>query len=1100
MPITRYFAGLLPAIFLIAPAIAAQSATSAVAQAPTASSSFAKEGAVIESLQVNVRFENDGTGVADTILRAKIQSESGQRANGLLAFPYSGTNDPLEIKYVRVRKPDGTVVETPLDSVQDLTSDVSRAAPMYTDLREKHIAVRSLSIGDELEYSIRLTTAHPFAPGQFWYFGEFSKDAITLHEEINLNVPRDRPVKISSPLVAPTVSESGDRRIYSFTWSYLSHETPPKKVETGEGDAPPPDLQMTSFADWNAVAAWYSALQKPQMQITPEIRAKATELTAGKSTDDEKIRAIYDFVSLRFRYIGISLGQGRYQPHPASEVLANQFGDCKDKHTLFASLLQAAGIESFPVLIGSGMKLNPDFPTPALFDHVITAIPRGNSYLWLDTTPEVAPFALLQLPLRDKLAVVVRKDGSADLTKTPAELPFPFSQHFSMEASLDGDGTLDGKARMELRGDLEIIFRQAFRNTPEAKWKELCQNLSQLLGFAGTVDDVTVASPDDTSKPFWYAYSYHRPDYGDWQNHRITLPFPPFGLPDPPKDAEKSGKLLAADASGIPLDNVKPSAPAPIWLGPPQQIFYEAVIKLPAGSWTSSNPPVAIRKDFAEFTTTFSSAPGVLKGSRSLRILQAKVTDAQKPAYEEFHKAVDDDVSKWIIVSNGPASIPESTKSKNPDAQRLYDEAAQSLQLGAPYAATKSLNEVVKMEPNWLEAWLLLGKARVVNSDPDGAVRAFRKAISLAPSDARAYGPMAYILSQHQHLPEAIQAWRDLLSLDPENRAASIGLAQALMSAEKYSEVVPLWEKLVVTRPDDSGLILQLGLAYLHTGEQEKASQQFHKAMELNDSMEMLNSVAWYLAEAGVRLPEALGYAQHAVRETEAHTSDVSSDQAKSLRYSYLPSLDADWDTLGWVYFKMGDLDAAEKYLHAAWDLGLDPVVGDHLAQVYEKRGKRAGAAHAWALALAAIPSNGDADLRDKLLTRLAASHPADTIYMSSSKEFSRMTNFPLGPVGERQGTANFELTFSKTSVPDDVNFIGGVEQLRSYTSVIRALKFNVEFPDDGPTLLIRRGQVMCSHLQKECIFNLFPITTPIQATLMPKLAPDPAVLKSPGS
>jgi hypothetical protein len=121
-------------------------------------------------------------------------------------------------------------------------------------------------------------------------------------------------------------------------------------------------------------------------------------------------------------------------------------------------------------------------------------------------------------------------------------------------------------------------------------------------------------------------------------------------------------------------------------------------------------------------------------------------------------------------------------------------------------------------------------------------------------------------------------------------------------------------------------------------------------------------------------------------------------------------------------------------------------------------------------------------------------------MYSSSNKEFSRWANFALGPVGERQGTANFELTFSKGSVPDEVTFIGGVEQFCSYTSAISALKFNVEFPDDGPTLLIRRGQVMCSHMQKECFFNLFPITTPIQATVMPKVAPDPAVLKSPGS
>jgi hypothetical protein len=92
-------------------------------------------------------------------------------------------------------------------------------------------------------------------------------------------------------------------------------------------------------------------------------------------------------------------------------------------------------------------------------------------------------------------------------------------------------------------------------------------------------------------------------------------------------------------------------------------------------------------------------------------------------------------------------------------------------------------------------------------------------------------------------------------------------------------------------------------------------------------------------------------------------------------------------------------------------------------------------------------------------------------------------------------------VTFSKSAVPDEVTFLGGVEEFRSYASAISALKFNVEFPDDGPTLLIRRGQVVCTHAQKECFFNLFSITTPIQATVMPKFAPDPAtVSKSPGS
>ena len=71
------------------------------------------------------------------------------------------------------------------------------------------------------------------------------------------------------------------------------------------------------------------------------------------------MRAIYDFVSTRFRYIGIDLGHRRYAPHSAAEVLVNRYGDCKDKHTLFAALLQAAGIKAYPVLASSQYRMDP---------------------------------------------------------------------------------------------------------------------------------------------------------------------------------------------------------------------------------------------------------------------------------------------------------------------------------------------------------------------------------------------------------------------------------------------------------------------------------------------------------------------------------------------------------------------------------------------------------------------------------------------------------------------------------------------------------------------------------------------------------------------
>jgi transglutaminase-like putative cysteine protease len=160
------------------------------------------------------------------------------------------------------------------------------------------------------------------------------------------------------------VSEAGDRRIYRFETSHLTMDPAPDRWEAALKGVPLPDVQLSSFANWDEVASWYGSLQHGPALPTPEVRAKALELTRNSKDDAEKIHNIYDYVSTKFRYIGISLGQGRFAPHPAAEVMANQFGDCKDKHTLMAALLQSVGIASYPALISSSFKTEADIPTP----------------------------------------------------------------------------------------------------------------------------------------------------------------------------------------------------------------------------------------------------------------------------------------------------------------------------------------------------------------------------------------------------------------------------------------------------------------------------------------------------------------------------------------------------------------------------------------------------------------------------------------------------------------------------------------------------------------------------------------------------------------
>src|SRR5207237_6068376 len=163
-------------------------------------------------------------------------------------------------------------------------------------------------------------------------------------------------------------------------------------------------------------------------------------------------------------YIGIALGIGQYQPNAAAEFLSNGYGDCKEKHTLFSALLDAVVIKSYPALISSSRSIDPDIPSPAQFDHVIDFLPRGSTSIWLDTTPEVSPFAYLLTPLRGKQALVIADDKPPVLVTTPAK-PLSWAvQWFKIAAKLKDDGTLEGSIENKVQGDdTEVGFRATFR-------------------------------------------------------------------------------------------------------------------------------------------------------------------------------------------------------------------------------------------------------------------------------------------------------------------------------------------------------------------------------------------------------------------------------------------------------------------------------------------------------------------------------------------------------------------------------------------------------------------------------------------------------------
>jgi Tfp pilus assembly protein PilF len=914
------------------------------------------------------------------------------------------------------------------------------------------VAVKGLGVGDVLEYEITLHLHTPLIPGQFWFAYDVDKTNVALDEEVEVSVPRERLVKVKSAELTPVMMETGNRRTY--TWKTANHNA--KKSDEPRREFPPPSILLSTFQSWEEVGRWWSSLEQPVVAPTAEIRAKAAELTRTATTWDEKVRVLYDYVATRFHYISISFGIGRYQPHPAAEVLKNEYGDCKDKHTLLASLLEAVGIDAYPVLMNSSRHIDPDVPSPGQFDHVVTAVPKllyGNKLIWLDTTTEVAPFGFLAFALRDKQALVTPGTSSPMLVNTPADPPFKIFRHFEVDAKLSDSGVLEGEMKHTYRDDSELVLRGVFRRVPQSQWKEVVQNIVQGMGYEGEVSQVEVGSLEATNEPFHFTNKYVRKDYPDWANHRIT---PPVGFVGfmPVKDDEERTQ--------------------PILLGAPEEITSIARVELPKGYAPRLLPAVDLVRDFAEYHDSYAFKDGIFTAEVRLVVKSIEVPLSKLDDYKSFQKAVNDNQNQYTELSNGSESAYVPTPSANSGAFGLFTTAQQAVQRHDLSEASYSLERALKLDEHYKDAWVLLAAVRMMQGQVNEGTSALRKAIEIDPKDSRTRDMLASTYIQLRQPEDAIRVWRDLLKQDPNNGTAHANLGKVLLDLKRYGEAVPELESAVALSTPSNSVNLPLAKAYLGAGKNEKAAAIFSKAMETESNPATWNDVAYALADHNLNLQDAQRYAEKAVKSVEDEAAQVRLDKLEVADLNRMTQLAAYWGTLGWVYFREGDFAKAQKFLEAAWNLEQDEDVGQHLAQTYENQGNKAAARRQHILASALSPSAG---LGAPPVLRHRDVHGTSGVQEKLPfEEVQDMRRTKLGRLSSKPGSAEFFVLVAPGGTIEDVKFISGAEQLRPLSKAVASLKLKAPLPDEAPVKLVRRGVLVCESGNLGCDFTLFTV------------------------
>ena len=366
---------------------------------------------------------------------------------------------------------------------------------------------------------------------------------------------------------------------------------------------------------------------------SPEVKAKADELTNGLNSDSERVEALYNFVAKKIKYISlVSLGIGGYEPHSAEETINNGYGDCKDKIALLAALLEADGMQTSSVLISPSRQIDPDFPSPWPFTHVIAVLHLGKEKIWMDPSSAVLPFGMLTYSIRGEPGLVVPQDGAPHFEATPSDNPIPNLWSEEIEGEIDEHGTLDGTVKITARGDSELIVRQAFIGSVESLWPITVQEFVKGIDQReDKVSNVKISNPMDTDQPFTVSFRVAKPHFAEVTMRELRFPLPLAHFDLPP-----SGEEGFIDMAG----GWHRGESEPVRFGPTGKLNYRLRLSLPVG-WSPELPEVVLMKSKGvEYHATYTRNESYLTVARTFTITRGHISPVFRGQYADFRRRV----------------------------------------------------------------------------------------------------------------------------------------------------------------------------------------------------------------------------------------------------------------------------------------------------------------------------------------------------------------------------------------------------------------------------------------------------------------------------
>jgi transglutaminase-like putative cysteine protease/tetratricopeptide (TPR) repeat protein len=441
-----------------------------------------------------------------------INSDEAVRDYSQTSISFNSFYEDIKLEFANVRTPEGT-----MDSVRPDATQIQSPSDenFYQDRKDLLFSLPNVRKGSVIEFQYRYTDTRKIVPNQWfdsfsmnWWEGRAAgqgvrSDAIA-NTEFTIIAPKNFTLfynNLSRAGITFIRKESNNQQIFLWKGKNL-----PKAVLQ---DSMPRDeqrftqLRASTMGSWQDIARWANQLSTPHVITDANLDALINDIRKKALTPDEKVKAVYQTIQEKVRYVFAHVGRGGYEPHNAFEVLTNGYGDCKDQTILAVTMLRKLGIKADPALVITRSRGIPDMSiTSVSFDHMIVHIPpqTGLSEIWMDTSGDKGLFPGFSIGLEGQPALVVN-DATESIVTIPALANDKHFVHLDLTFDKFENKNTEGNFTLKLGGEFEQRLRGMWQYS-----RERDKSFREMLGHIYSSAEVTSINGNNADN-LWQSFN-----------------------------------------------------------------------------------------------------------------------------------------------------------------------------------------------------------------------------------------------------------------------------------------------------------------------------------------------------------------------------------------------------------------------------------------------------------------------------------------------------------------------------------------------------------------------------------------------------------------